>query len=301
LIPRRKYRTRYQLPSGSFLTVVMRSSRSAAATDVERSSKVDEEFSGWTADGDLGNFNRSDGTGARNQRSRGLTLSVARPRRERQLGMVSAQMPLSARSRSERVLELPRSRSTDAELLRAVADGDGQALSAVWTRYVADVRGMVRRCLGPDSATDDLVQEVFIAFHRNASRLKSPSALRSYLLGIALRTCTFELRTRKRRFRWLRFTSTGVLPDSPSAECPVDSRDSLRALHRILEQVRELPRMAFILRYGEDLSPQEVAIALGVSDARARRAITEGRARVLELARVEPALVPYVRPWLEDG
>lgn len=210
-------------------------------------------------------------------------------------------MSLRAKSQSETVVAFPRSRSTDAELLRAVADGDVEALSAVWTRYVADVRGMVRRCLGPDSATDDLVQEVFIAFHRNASRLRSPSALRSYLLGIAIRTCTFELRTRKRRFRWLRFTSTGVLPESPAEESPVDSRDSLRALHRILQQVREFPRMAFILRYGEDLSPQEVAIALGVSDARARRAITEGRARVLELARMEPALAAYVPSWLEDA
>jgi DNA-directed RNA polymerase specialized sigma24 family protein len=53
--------------------------------------------------------------------------------------------------------------------------------------------------------------------------------------------------------------------------------------------------MAFVLRYAEDLSPEEVAIALGVSDARARRAITKGRERVLALGRCEPALLPYLR------
>src|SRR5436190_11392521 len=105
---------------------------------------------------------------------------------------------------AERIVAFPRPRLTDAELVRAVAQGDHAALAAVWKRYVRDVRGMIRSCLGPDSATDDLVQEVFLGFYRNAGRLSNPSALRSYLLGIAARLCAFELRTRKRRFRWLR-------------------------------------------------------------------------------------------------
>jgi RNA polymerase sigma-70 factor, ECF subfamily len=210
---------------------------------------------------------------------------------------------MSARPRiqSERIVDFPRSRLTDAELLRAVLAGDSEAVGQVWTRYVADVRNVVRRCLGSDSASDDLIQEVFVAFYRNADRLQNPSALRSYLLGTAARVCAFELRTRKRRFRWLHVTNTGALPDAHAAGSPVEPRDSLRALHRILARVRELPRMAFILRYAEELSPQEVAIALGISDAKARRAITEGRARVLDLARVEPALIAYVQPWLEDS
>jgi RNA polymerase sigma-70 factor (ECF subfamily) len=202
---------------------------------------------------------------------------------------------------AERIVAFPRPRLTDAELVRAVAQGDHTALAAVWKRYVGDVRGMIQSCLGADSATDDLVQDVFLGFYRNAGRLTSPSALRSYLLGIAARTCAFELRTRKRRFRWLTFTKTGELPDGPVVDSPLDSRDSLRALRCVLERVPELPRMAFILRYVEDLSPEEVAVALGVSDARARRAITKGRERVLALGRKEPALWPYLRISSEDA
>jgi RNA polymerase sigma-70 factor (ECF subfamily) len=198
-------------------------------------------------------------------------------------------------AKAERVVAFPRPRLTDAELVRAVAQGDHVALAAVWQRYVVDVRRMIRSCLGADTATDDLVQEVFVGFYRNAARLSSPSALRSYLLGIAARTSAFELRTRKRRQRWFRFTMTGELPEGPLVEGPVDARDSLRALRRILERVPELPRMAFVLRYAEELSPEEVAIALGVSDAKARRAITRGRERVLELGRREPALLSYLR------
>jgi RNA polymerase sigma-70 factor (ECF subfamily) len=201
---------------------------------------------------------------------------------------------------AERIVAFPRPRLTDAELVRAVAQGDHAALAAVWKRYADDVRGMIQSCLGADSATDDLVQDVFIGFYRNAGRLTSPSALRSYLLGIAARVCAFELRTRKRRFRWLGFTKTGELPDGPAVESPLESRDSLRALRRVLERIPELPRMAFVLRYAEDLSPEEVAIALGVSEARARRAITKGRKQVLALGRKEPALLRYLGTVSED-
>lgn len=195
---------------------------------------------------------------------------------------------------SEQIVAFPHSRLTDAGLVQAVAEGDHDALAVVWTRYVGDVRAMIRSCLGPDSAMDDLVQEVFLGFYRNAARLESPRALRSYLLGIAARSCAFELRTRKRRFRWLRVTKTGELPEGPVVHSPVDSRDSLRALREVLERVSELPRMAFILRYAEDLSPSEVALALGISEAKARRAITKGRERVLALGQAEPALLPYL-------
>src|SRR5581483_11439868 len=198
-------------------------------------------------------------------------------------------------AKAERVVAFPQRRLTDAELVHAVAGGDHSALATIWRRYVADVRGMIHGCLGVDPAIDDLVQEVFLGFYRNAGRLSSPSALRSYLLGIAARVCAFELRTRKRRFRWLRFTLTGELPEGPLVESPLDSRDSLRALRCVLARVPELPRMAFVLRYAEELSPEEVAIALGVSDAKARRAITEGRERVLALGRREPALSPYLQ------
>jgi RNA polymerase sigma-70 factor (ECF subfamily) len=198
-------------------------------------------------------------------------------------------------AKTERVVALPRLRLTDAELVNAVAEGDHAALAAVWERYVNDVRGMISSVLGPDPGTDDLVQNVFLGFYRNAGRLGSPSALRSYLLGIAVRACAFEIRTRTRRHRWFRFTRTGELPEGPLVESPIEPRDSLRALRDVLERLPELPRMAFILRYAEDLSPEEVAIALGVSNAKARRAITKGRESVLALGQREPALQRYLR------
>jgi RNA polymerase sigma-70 factor (ECF subfamily) len=182
----------------------------------------------------------------------------------------------------------------------AVAGGDQAALAQVWERYEADVRVSIRSSLGPDPLVDDLVQEVFIAFFRGASRLTNPRALRAYLLGTALRLTCFEIRTRRRRFRWLRLTPSGALPETeaPSATEP---RDALTALRLALGKLRELPRMAFELRYVMDLSPAQIAVALDVSEAKARRAITEGRERVMAFARREPALEQYLSGAREEA
>jgi RNA polymerase sigma-70 factor (ECF subfamily) len=216
-----------------------------------------------------------------------------------QFGNYASDVSSQPESRAGKVIALPRSLVTDAELVSAVARGDEQALSQVWERYVADVRLSIRSSLGPDPAIDDLVQEVFLAFFRNASRMQNPRALRAYLLGTALRQAAFEIRTRRRRFRWLRLTSTGTLPEA-STESPVESRDALAVLRQVLHRVPELPRMAFELRYVMDLSPPQVALSLNVSEAKARRAITEARERVLELAKREPSLAPYIRALPED-
>jgi RNA polymerase sigma-70 factor (ECF subfamily) len=204
----------------------------------------------------------------------------------------------SPESRGARIIPLPRAQPDDAQLVAAVARGDEHALRQVWERHATDVRGAIQRSLGADAVVDDLVQEVFLAFFRGAARMDNPRALRAYLLGTALRLTAFELRTRRRRFRWLRLSPTGALPEQ-SSEPSVEPRAALVALRDVLSRLRELPRMAFELRYVHDLSPFEVSVALEVSEARARRAITEGRERVLELARREPLLAPYMRSPVE--
>jgi RNA polymerase sigma-70 factor (ECF subfamily) len=188
---------------------------------------------------------------------------------------------------------------TDAELVSAIAAGDKAALAEVWERYEHDVRLSIQSSLGPDPAVDDLVQEVFLGLFRGASRMQNPSALRAYLLGTALRATAFEIRTRRRRFRWLRLTSTGALPEVPTPSA-AEPRDALAVLRQVLYRLRDLPRMAFELRYVMDLSPPQVALALNVSEAKARRAISEGRERVHELARREPSLAPYLRTSPEE-
>lgn len=182
----------------------------------------------------------------------------------------------------------------DAELVKAVVDGDEEALRAVWERHVTSVRATLRACLGKDSVIDDLTQEVFLSFFKSAARLREPESLRPYLLGIATRLAFFELRTRTRRKRWQRLLCLSFDQDDAVSLPDVEERDAIRELNQVLQSVPERECQAFILRYVQDLSPSEVAVALGIPKGTAKRAIGTGRKLVLRKAKSSLALSAYL-------
>jgi RNA polymerase sigma-70 factor (ECF subfamily) len=193
------------------------------------------------------------------------------------------------------VREFPRDRCSDSELVAAVAQGDHNALESVWNRYARTVRCTLYSALGPDHALDDLVQEVFVSFYRSAGRLRSPAALKAYLLGSATRIAAFERRSRSRRFKWLTAFSK-MRGEADQRQMPeIGRQDVVKSLRRILDAVSERPRIAFLLRYVEDLTVSEIAIAMQTSEATAKRDVARGRKRVLLLASKEPALSEYLR------
>jgi RNA polymerase sigma-70 factor (ECF subfamily) len=159
---------------------------------------------------------------------------------------------------------------------------------------------VLRACLGPDAAIDDVVQETFLALHRSLERVAEPDSLRAYLLGCATRLAAFEVRSRSRRFRWLRLTLTGDLPEPEPRRDSTDDRDALRILQGVLQELSADVRAAFVLRYVEDLSPRDVARALGVSESTAKRLAARARDRVLMLAAPHPELAIYLGPVAKE-
>lgn len=200
-------------------------------------------------------------------------------------------MPAPAHSATN-LRELPRPPQDDAVLVAALARGDQGALAALWRRHASAVRATLYGCLGPDAALDDLLQDIFLVLYRSAASLREPERVRSYLLGAAVRRARFERRTRGRRARWL--TSYATETSDAHASPEVEGRDALRTLFRVLEQLPERARAAFVLRYVQALEPSEVAAALGVSLATAKRDLAYARERVTFHARREPALAEYL-------
>jgi RNA polymerase sigma-70 factor (ECF subfamily) len=197
------------------------------------------------------------------------------------------------------VSRFPADRLGDAELVQAAAAGDGDALSVVWDRYSALVRGVLRGALGPDLAVEDLLQETFIALVKGAKGIHEGSALRGYLVGVAVRLAALELRRRKVR-RWVMLSPTGVLPDYAVLPRDTEGRQALEALYRVLDQLGSRRRMAFVLRHVQGMGLVEVAQALAVSESTARREVARARAHILKSAKREPALESYVHHFRKE-
>ena len=189
---------------------------------------------------------------------------------------------------------------SDAELVQAVAEGDQAALRTVWDRYLPAVHRTLHALLGNDQAIDDLAQEVFLSFYHSAGRILDRGSLRPYLLGAAAKLAIFEIRTRTRRNYWHRLFHRSSASGLGAVGPEVEGRDALRSLRAVLEKIPERERQAFVLRHVHDLSPAEVAEAMGLPQGTTKRAISEGRRRVLLRAQKEPALAEYLRTG-EEG
>ncbi|MGC4091184.1 MAG: sigma-70 family RNA polymerase sigma factor [Polyangiaceae bacterium] len=208
--------------------------------------------------------------------------------------------PLTERpSERLRVARFPPERRGDAQLVADAADGDRAAMGVIWDRYARLVRGVLVGVLGPDSAIEDLMQDVFLALHKGARSMKDKGALRAYLIQTAVRSAAFELRKRKVR-RWVGLSPTGDLPEVPAPPLDIESRETLRALYRVLERLSERRRLAFVLRHVQGLEMLEVAAALAISESTTRRELTSARQQLAALVRREPALALYVDRFVAE-
>jgi len=204
-------------------------------------------------------------------------------------------------TRQPSVSRFPRDRLGDSELVEAVARGDTAALGVVWDRYAQVVRSVLRSNLGIDAAVEDLLQEVFIAFFRGAPTLRDGSALRAYLVSVAVRLVFVELRRRRVR-RWVTLSPRGQLPDVASQPSDLDGALALRGLYRLLELLPPRRRVAFILRHVQGLEMSEVAAALSTSESTAKREVSRARQAIRARAkRMEPTLWEFISRFDEGA
>jgi RNA polymerase sigma-70 factor (ECF subfamily) len=178
---------------------------------------------------------------------------------------------------------------SDADLARLARDRDPRAATLVWDRYSGMVRSVLFRSVGPSHDVEDLVQDVFIGFFKNVSTLRDPSSLRPFLVGIALRTAHSALR-KKRVRRWLHLSDDGSVPEVPSHDSDPRTREALRRLYVILDELPDRERLAFVLRHAEGHELTETASALDVSLATVKRMLQRAEAHVQKRAKDDDLL-----------
>jgi RNA polymerase sigma-70 factor (ECF subfamily) len=189
--------------------------------------------------------------------------------------------------------------SPDEVLAVAACAGSQRAASLIVKRHSARVRSKLHHWIGP-ADIDDHVQDVFIRLFEQLPRLRDRTALRGFLIGITLRIACTELR-RRRRSR-SRLTATGDLPEPralPEESGP--AREALWRFESILKRLSPSARRVFVLRYVEKLELTDVAAAMRISVATAKRHLSRASATVSAMAKREPALAEYLPPGSATG
>ncbi len=192
------------------------------------------------------------------------------------------------------------SSAADAALVRAAWRGDKQAHVAILRKYTALVRSKIGRSVGGQDV-EDHVQEVFLRLFEHLPQLRDPGALRSFIIGITLRVGGTELRRRRCRW-WLTVTPTGELPEPPpSRDDGSDVREVLARLLAILGRLTPHSSRVFELRFVEEKELTDVAKAMNISLATAKRHLSRASTCFFAMAEREPALADFVRSGLWRG
>ena len=185
----------------------------------------------------------------------------------------------------------------DADLVLALQAGETWASEAIWDRYSDLVNRFLARSLGrPLHDVEDLTQEVFLRVFTRPRSIQKPAALRQFVMSVAVNVLKWEL-----RYRWIRrkvrLSESGDVPEVATApgfdEETSEARHALKLCYDILDELRARERVAFVLRYMEEMTVSEVAERMGISKSTAKRLTSRAVKRVSERVGKMPDLKGY--------
>jgi RNA polymerase sigma-70 factor (ECF subfamily) len=164
------------------------------------------------------------------------------------------------------------------DTVAAARAGDLGAFELLMRQHERLVLATALRLTGNMADAQDISQEVFLRLYKNLSKVQAANALPAWLYRVTVNAC-HDLRRRKPPSE----------PESSAGDLVAGGMDPQTSLtqaerRRVLEMsLRILPekeRAALVLRDLEGLSTEEVARALGSSEATVRSQVSKARAKV---------------------
>lgn len=171
---------------------------------------------------------------------------------------------------------------SDADLLAAAADGDGEAYGAFFRRHSRAVTAYaVRRCDNPDDVADLVSDTFMIALQASNRYIPETDTALPWLYGIARRVLARQ-RRRKAGFARLLVKSTHseIRFHGFEEEAIADAIDATRnapALAEALDRLSKGERDVLELVAFEGLTPSEAAVVLELTPNAARLKLSRAR------------------------
>ena len=145
------------------------------------------------------------------------------------------------------------------------------------------------RMTGDRGLAEEIAQDVFLALDRNLGKIESPEHAMHWLRRVTMSRTSDALRRRRVRGidRWVEFDEShgGEFEERGSA---MGAR-----MESLLQTLPEAQRAALVLRYQEDLTPEEIAVALNAPLATVKSQLQRGLK--LLRAKAEVHLKEFVR------
>ncbi|MBX3204307.1 MAG: RNA polymerase sigma factor [Labilithrix sp.] len=157
------------------------------------------------------------------------------------------------------------------------------AMTLAYRQHHVAVRAFAQRLVGDVEAAEDLVQDVFVALPAAIARFRGDSALRTFLISIAVNHAKNHVRAAARRRAAL--GRLGREPEPPSADPhrDVERRELASRLMLALDALPLEQRVAVVLAEIEERTSAEIATIVGVPEGTVRTRIFHAKRKLREL------------------
>lgn len=183
---------------------------------------------------------------------------------------------------------------SDFSLVQKVLGGNQDAFAEIVSRYQRKIFGIVYHHLGPGQDVEDLAQEAFLKIYNGLGSFDGSKPFAPWAYRIAVNCCLDDLRKRRLR-RSIRFSeltpgeeaqTRKMLQSYQGSELSEeDLRHSGEILQKILAELQDKDRMAFVLREVEGMEYEEIAGLMKSSENSIRIRVFRARKKLRELYR----------------
>ena len=150
---------------------------------------------------------------------------------------------------------------TDAALVERVLDGDVDAYGVLVARYRDRLGRYALHMLGDQAEAEDVVQETFVRSFRFLRQCAQPERFDAWLFRILANRC------RTARAKWWRarrlFVPVEERHEAAAADHAVENAAWREEIQRALARLAPEQREAFLLKYVEDMSYEQMEVVTG--------------------------------------
>ena len=191
---------------------------------------------------------------------------------------------------------------TDMEIVQRIAGGDDDAFTLLMRRHNQKMYRTARSILRDDAEAEDAVQAAYLLAYRAMGTFRGDARLSTWLVRIVVNEAVARSRKRSHSAKVIHLSGDAGY-DEAMAEAPMDEAtfpqpeqaalraEARRLLERRIDALPDAFRTVFMLRAVEEMSVEEAATILGISQVtvrtryfRAKSLLREALAREIDFA-----------------
>lgn len=165
----------------------------------------------------------------------------------------------------------------EQQWIQEVLAGNKQAYAHIINKYKNPLYGTILRMTRNPHDAQDLVQEAFIKTYEQLDKYKATGSFSSWFYRVALNHCMDQFR--KKRLKQNEIDDEQI-QDHRHPEVIFLKQEKSRQLERLIAALPSDERMIILLRYGQELSYQEISEVLDLSLSNVRNKLHRAKKKM---------------------